>query len=944
MRRFFTLLIAMLPMAAAMAQETEVTAAQAKNYFKAYSKKRVSVHDPSVIWDSSSKRYYIFGSHRGVAYTTDMQNWEGVSQTWKTSTSNNAPNDQAFVTPQVKKVTKGGVEVDMPAFNAMDWSARSDSKYNINGNMWAPDVIWNPVMNKWCMYLSINGDNWHSSIILLTSNSILGPYQYEGPVVICGFKDSAHSYKETDLELAIGTQSSLPSRYNVGNNWGRRWPHTIDPAVFYDEEGKLWMVYGSWSGGIWMLELDETTGLRDYNVSYPSTNGESDGVTSDPYYGTKIAGGYYVSGEGPYIEHIGDYYYLFISYGGFAPDGGYEMRIFRSNNPTGPYKDASNRSAIYTGYIKNYANGQDLRGEKIMGAYNNWGYMTIGECAQGHNSIIAAEDGRTYLIYHTKFNDGTIGHQVRVHQVFLNKNGWLVAAPFEYNGEEITDKDVAEKQLVSNEDIVGTYQLLEHKYKMDCTKMEEVTPVEISLSADGKVTGAHTGTWSIEPNTSYVTIKMGGVPYNGVIIEQQTDQKKAKTVAFTAMANNGVNVWGYKLRGDYAIAMQLNSQKVPVANGSLVKSNIDLYGMDLGINNVTMKWTSSEPTVISNYGKYNSSGLEEDRAVTLTARLESGKYFWQQEYNVVALSEEKAKASADWTTGMVAYYSFDNAEMLVNSMNQEQTAQLMHNSTTKVPAIEQGDSLRNGNVVHLNFGANGKESYVSMPNPLKGLELTNGATISFFVKMTSDNLWDALFGCSNGTARLFVTGNMYVGYNDGKTASTTENNNWLDINQSEAVQTKALKAGKWHHVVITFDRLATNGITIYVDGNKRTDKYNGSINGKTITIKQGFDYNYVIDHLAACSELYLGKGSFWGSPDARIDDVIIYDRTLSSLEVIALNQMINRANANTTSGIDDIACDTNQNVHNGVYDLTGRKVNTAKHGFYIMNGKKYIIK
>ena len=142
------------------------------------------------------------------------------------------------------------------------------------------------------------------------------------------------------MEEGRGELSEVTCGYKVGCKWGERWPHTRDPDVFFDEEGKLWLCDGSWSGGIWMLELDEETGLRDYDVEYPSVNGSSNGVTSDPYFGKKIAGGYYVSGEGPYIEHIGNWYYLFVSYGFFSPDGGYEMRVFRSDKPDGPYKDS----------------------------------------------------------------------------------------------------------------------------------------------------------------------------------------------------------------------------------------------------------------------------------------------------------------------------------------------------------------------------------------------------------------------------------------------------------------------------------------------------------------------------------------------------------------------------------------------------------------------------
>jgi arabinan endo-1,5-alpha-L-arabinosidase len=498
----------------------------------AYELKRVSVHDPSIVWEPTSSTYYIFGSHRAVAKTTDLMSWSTVNPVVSTT---------AFSSPAVKKVKKGGVEYDF-AFNAESWSKRGSTSYDISGNLWAPDVIYNKAMKKWCMYMSVNGDKWYSSIVLLTADNIEGPYTYQAPVVISGFHDGT-SYKDTDLEVVLGAQGSLPERYKMATsgsgNWGERWPNNIDPCVFYDEEGKLWIAYGSWSGGIFMLELDEETGLRDYDVTYTTSGG-------DPYFGKRIAGGYYVSGEGPYIEHIGDYYYLFMSYGFYSPDGGYEMRVFRSTNPDGPYKDAGNHDAIFTSYVMNYGTGDsDTRGMKLMGAYNHWGVQTVGECAQGHNSIIAAPDGRTYLIYHTKFNNGTSNHQVRVHQVFVNKDGWLVAAPFEYNGETITDEQIATTQPFTEEELVGTYNLLIHKYKMDYQNMEEVTPISITLSADGRIRGDKNGSWSIEEGTGYIRLSLGGIIYNGVVFEETMDGNGANVISITAISKSGVSVWAY---------------------------------------------------------------------------------------------------------------------------------------------------------------------------------------------------------------------------------------------------------------------------------------------------------------------------------------------------------------------------------------------------------------
>ena len=535
MKKYLFFLLALLPLAVS-----------------AVDMKRVSVHDPSVVWEPTTKTYYIFGSHRAAAKTKDLMNWTSFQAPWDNGYNKNCSNSAAFETPVVKKVKKGGEEVDFPAFNARKWAARGSNSYNIDGNMWAPDVIWNKAMQKWCMYLSINGENWYSSIILLTADNIEGPYRYQGPVVISGFH-TGNAYKDTDLELVLGPLDKLPSRYNAP--WASTskvsLPNNIDPCVFYDEKGNLWIAYGSWSGGIFMLELDEETGLRDYDITYSTTGG-------DPYFGKRIAGGFYVSGEAPYIEYIDGYYYLFVTYGGLAAggvkndynNGGYQMRVFRSENPDGPYVDARNTSAVFKSFMTDFGpSANDNRGVNIFGAYGEWGNMakgSYGERSQGHNSIIAAEDGRTYLVYHTRFQNRGEEHQVRVHQVFQNEDGWLVAAPFEYTGEQVTSADIAITQQIATDRIHGTWQVLIHPFKLDHTKKEIAKPVEVQLNADGSVSGAQTGTWSVQEGTSYFTIKLGTTEYKGVMVEQTLEPSDDKAASFTVMNRNGVTVWGYQ--------------------------------------------------------------------------------------------------------------------------------------------------------------------------------------------------------------------------------------------------------------------------------------------------------------------------------------------------------------------------------------------------------------
>jgi arabinan endo-1,5-alpha-L-arabinosidase len=488
-------------------------------------------------------------------------NWSSVPVAWRTEDNTSVTCETAFNQNATKTVTIGGATVDFGNFDVEAFSA-GGSTYDISGNLWAPDVIYNKKMNKWCMYLSINGDNANCSIVLLTSDKISGPYLYQGPVVFSGFfntSNAAISYKKTDLELVLGDQASLPSRYAVGttSGWRQRWPNAIDPCVFYDEEGKLWMSYGSWHGGIWMLELDENTGLRDYDVDYTYTQGSSaDDVRVDPYFGTKIAGGRHVSGEASYIKYIDGYYYLFVTYGGLNSDAGYQMRVFRSTSPDGPYEDPYHSAgvAIYDEYRMNYGpdgTRKTDRGENIFGAYGDWGYMATGndsERSQGHNSVITNGD-QTFMVYHTRFQGRAIteAHEVRVHQVFVNADGWLCAAPFEYTGETVTNSDIKTAQQIATANISGNYKVMLHTLNLDHANKELTTPVDIELKSDGSITGDMTGSWSITAGTSYISITVGGKTYNGVMVEQTLEPTTQKVAAFTAMAkSNGNTLWGYK--------------------------------------------------------------------------------------------------------------------------------------------------------------------------------------------------------------------------------------------------------------------------------------------------------------------------------------------------------------------------------------------------------------
>lgn len=920
----------------------------------------IGVHDPSIFFDDKSSMYYIFGTHYSGAKTNDLRNWTRVANYYNTSAGyafNQSP------TRIVNRCLSGSLEqteVSIPSYNAKEFcSTYGDINSWINGNMWAPDIIYNPHMNKYCLYLSLNGDNWASVIVLMTADKVEGPYTYQGPIIFGGFNGQSYggrsvNYKKTDLEVVLGSLSKIPSRY-VTDRWGSYYPNCIDPCVLFDDEGELWMSYGSWSGGIFLLKLDKNTGFRDYTYTYTGTGSSPDAnASSDAYFGKKIAGGYYVSGEGSYIQKIGKYYFLFMTYGGLESNKGYEMRVFRSDKITGPYKDAGNQSAVYTaGYQLNYGpNANTNRGMKLIGSMNYWGQMKVTECAQGHNSATVDKNGRNFLFFHTRFDNGNEGFQVRSYQMYLNKSGWLCTAPFQFYGETTTDADIESSQPYSFEDVVGDYHVLIHPYKLDHLNYEASLPKLITLGKDGKVTGDYTGTWKYtDEGKSYISItlknvnKVSSTTFEGVVVEQTMENTTIKTLCFTTVcstagnANVGVPLWGYKMQPSYAIAYnyQNNTDYFKLTNYSSISKNLDF--MFKTTENVQLSWTSSEPDVVSNEGKYNPK--DENVSLNLTARLECGNYYWEK----VFTSSAKAATEivGDQRTGLVAYYNFDE-KPTYNLYNEEERIVYGRSNTTSgiVPTLEV-DWARFGSVVHQYFGAQGMNSYSRVPNPLLGKEL-DGFTVSLWVKRSDDNKYDALWSFFNGTIssakgpRFFLTGNAYAAFND-------DNGNWFDINNPEKKATTLIKQGEWHLVTVSVSK--TNGLTLYIDGTAKIKKgstlnctYEGS------ATKDAFDYSLIMDFVSGCKYFYLGLGSFGGSADAYFDDLMIYDRELSADDVKGLSTILNRVNdmRPETSDISDVIDENLNASRSGVYDIYGRKIVAPSRGIYIVNGKKVLIK
>lgn len=507
---------------------------------------RAHIHDPAIIAENG--RFLIMGTHRRYAVSSDLMRW----------------------TPLHNNLTDDAPSVLGDAWKA--W-AYSPANPNLLANTWAPDAIWNPVMGKWCQYLSVNGDHYVSQIVLLTADDPEKDWTYVGPVVYSGF--DASTVSKTDVPRVVSDCSAEGlKRYSSLTDTRI---NAIDASLSWDENDHLWMTFGSWFGGVWMIRLDPTTGLRDYRVKYATVPD-----VSDAYYGIKLAGGHWVSGEGSYLVKSGEWWYLFLAYGPLQQTGGYQIRLFRSRSITGPYVDEAGNPAIWTHSSSH--NWTETRGIRLLSsvAWRASGTQNVHaqgdgseklaaiEVSQGHNSVLGPDEkGRLFIVYHTRFADlepstrysnGHDYYESRIRGLLPTADGWLTVAPFEYRGVSSTDS-VAH---VDGSLIAGTFDVVVHDPTTyfdgsldDGGNLTGVNkPVSVVVSSDGSLRSQQAerlGSWSADDRSGRLSLTFDHVPtglalkcgtYEGRLLRLPDDESTPTVrVCFSAIGQN-VSIWG----------------------------------------------------------------------------------------------------------------------------------------------------------------------------------------------------------------------------------------------------------------------------------------------------------------------------------------------------------------------------------------------------------------
>ena len=465
----------------------------------------ISVHDPSIL--EANGTFYIYGSHMTAARGNNLLRWKMIGDGYN---RNNAIYGQIY-----------DVYDEAFAWSGAPTSLNPTDDANNGGgeHVWAPDVIYNETTGLYYMYYCTTS-TWNcSNLCFGTSETPDGEFQWQATILYSGFGKRTIQY--TDVFDYVDEYEATAEYLNAGGSYNyKEYPNALDPSVFFDADGRMWMVYGSWSGGIYLLELDPATGL----VIHPEDDPAND---VDTYFGKKLLGGQHKSIEAPYILYAGGYYYLFVSYGSLNRDGGYQIRVFRSETPDGQYVDMNGETP--------YGGGHAAYGLKLSGNYNmpsvNKAYK-----ATGHNSAIVASDGRMYVVYHTRFDDGTEYHSPRVHQFLLNEEGWICMLPYQTQGESVSPTGYEKSQ------VAGRYYVINQG--TDISK-DVAEPFILYFLEDGRVAGEDvSGFWTCTDGTYYMHFTLGEQEYSGVFC-QMPDEAGTTVMTFSAVGNNE-SVWGVK--------------------------------------------------------------------------------------------------------------------------------------------------------------------------------------------------------------------------------------------------------------------------------------------------------------------------------------------------------------------------------------------------------------
>ncbi len=518
-------------------------------------------HDEEMIYGLGSdgkQHYFAVGTDvRGPGITIwqsdDLVNWKDVGRVF---TQANAP--------KILNVGPRGWSYD---FNAVTIDDKGEygfltertpgaNNYRLGGAQpfWAPCIYYHERDKTYYLYYSCSAYGTRNSFIGCAKSKTLDK----------GWEDCGQ---------LIHTRTGDGKKYNA-----------IDPTVFRDADGKLWMIYGSFFGGIAIVELDPKAPSK---LLHPGTHGktiacrgyekvyEQDGFEGKPTVGVdgQRFTAYGIEGASIVYNPETKYYYLFVSYDRLALT--YHVRVGRSKNVEGPYLDYNGKPLVYD---QEKQGPDEVNGTKLVGPYR-WKSTGAGWVGTGHTTLFYTAD--RYLMFGSNSKDRANGASfVGLRRVFWSEDGWPLLSPCIYGGEDLLFTEFAsdnekESNLVTVDSILNSGESAQWDFIVfsvtDDTTFRRIDESTVYiLKKDGTIDGG--GKWKIGywnsdmemgdgvtkdgkgfeqvflGNSVSMLVELpGGVKADGVCAYGWDQDRKSQTVFFTGLTKDGVAVWGQRI-------------------------------------------------------------------------------------------------------------------------------------------------------------------------------------------------------------------------------------------------------------------------------------------------------------------------------------------------------------------------------------------------------------